>query len=348
MSAKNILLVLTGGTICSFPNDKNERFADTKRAETLIVENFRNGNSPYSSEDCARFHSVSPLNVLSENMSIENWNILIDSLKKYDYSAYDGVIILHGTDTLAYTSSLLSILFAGTKIPVFLVSSALPLTEEGTNGNANFRTAVELILGGIKPNVYAVYRNYAPHGEYEGETMYIHYASHLTQCANHSDDFYSNDMTKIDESAPHFDAADMPKGELPLYTCPVLSDSVLRINPYVGINYERYLLDGVKAVMHGTYHSSTLCVSSDNAKSSAIALLERCKERDIPFFLEPCDREAYSYETTGKILRMGADAISGMTSEFSYVKLLLGVCRGLSGEALSEYMREEINLEFIY
>jgi L-asparaginase len=226
----------------------------------------------------------------------------------------------------------------------------MPLTEEGTNGNANFRVALELIVDGIKPNVYVVYRNYARAGENEKDTMYIHYGSHLLQCPNRSDNFYSKTMTKLDESAPHFDAADMPKGEIPLYTCPVLSDSVLRINPYVGINYERYLLDGVKAVMHGTYHSSTLAVDSLGDVSSAVNLLLRCKAHTppIPMFLEPCNKEAYNYETTGNILRMGADAISGMTSEFSYVKLLLGVCLGLSGTELSAYLEKEINGEFIY
>lgn len=348
MNPKNVLLVLTGGTICSFPKENNERASDTERAEALIVEKFRGSTSPYASEECVRFHSESPLDILSENMSIANWNILIDALKKYDYSVYDGVIILHGTDTLAYTSSLLSILFAGTEIPIFLVSSAMPLSDEGTNGNANFRAAVELILGGIAPNVYAVYRNYGCECGEEMDTMYIHYGSHLLQCANHSDNFYSKTMAKIDEAAPHFDAASAPRCRMPLYTCPELSDSVLRINPYVGINYDRYALDGVKAVMHGTYHSSTLCTFAENASSSALAFLARCKERDIPLFLEPCNSAAYSYETTGDMLRAGAEAIFGATPEFSYVKLLVGCSMGLLGEQISEYMKREVNREFIY
>ena len=348
MSAKNILLILTGGTICSFPNEKGERVADTQRAERLIVEKFRGGESPYASDECVSFHTESPLDILSENMSVENWNILINALKKYDYSAYDGVIILHGTDTLAYTASLISILFAGTRIPIFLVSSAMPLFLSETNGNANFRAAVELILGGIKPNVYAVYRNYAKENGEKSDTMYIHYGSHLLQCANHSDNFYSKTMTEIDGRAPYFEGECAPQRELFLYKCPVLSDSVLRINPYVGINYDRYSLDGVKAVMHGTYHSSTLCTFAENASGSALTFLARCKERGISLFLEPCNRTAYSYETTGEILRAGAESIFGMTSEFSYVKLLLGVCSGLTGAKLSKYMKEEINREFIY
>ena len=346
MSAKNILLVLTGGTICSFTNDNNERASDTKRAEALIVESFRRGESPFRSEECVKFHSVSPLNILSENMNIGCWNTLIDELKKYDYSAYDGVVVLHGTDTLAYTSALLSILFAGADFPVFLVSSALPLTEEGTNGNANFRAAVELILGGIKPNIYTVYRNYEKSGAGD---MYIHYASQLLQCENYSTNFYSKDMTKIEESAPRFDGVDTKRGNIRLYSSPRLSDSVLKITPFVGINYDRYSLDGVSAVLHGTYHSSTLATDGEGA-SSALSLLDRCKEHKppIPFFIEHCDADAYDYESTGRALRAGALAVFGMTAEFTYVKLLYGASLGLCGGVLSDYMREEINGEFIY
>ena len=135
---------------------------------------------------------------------------------------------------------------------------------------------------------------------------------------------------------------------MPLYTCPELSDSVLIIIPYVGINYDRYALDGVKAVMHGTYHSSTLCTFAENASSSALSFLERCKKMGIPFFLEPCNSAAYSYETTGEILRAGAEAICGMSTEFSYVKLLVGCSMGLSGPELAEYVKKEINGEFVY
>ena len=125
---------------------------------------------------------------------------------------------------------------------------------------------------------------------------------------------------------------------------------MLLINPYVGLNYERYLLNGVKAVLHGTYHSSTVAIGSADNSSSALSLLSRCKAQNppIPVFLEPCNKDAYDYETTGELLRMGAEAIFGMTSEFSYVKLLFGVCLGLYGAELSDYMKEEINGEFIY
>lgn len=355
MSKHHILLILTGGTICSFADERGERGADTGRAKSLIVENFEKSDSPCVG--AVTFDAVSPLNILSENMTVAHWNTLIGALKTYDCSAYDGVIILHGTDTLAYTASLLSLLLAGIKIPVFMVSSQLPIYMEEANGNANFRCAVELILGGITPNVYAVYRNIEKVGGEVCHKMYLHYGAHLLQCPNHSDNFYSMDMTEINEHTPVFEGKDCCAEEMPLYTCGELSPCVLRITPYVGINYDRYALDGVKAVLHGVYHSCTVSVNPYGEENehkatsdSVLSLKRRCDAciPPVPLFIEPCNKDAYAYETTGIVLRSGARSIWGMTSEMAYVKLLLGCALGFEGDELQDYLHTEVNGEMIY
>lgn len=328
-----ILLIMTGGTICSFENERGERAADTERAEALIVNNFKNGDSLY--RDSVDFDVKAPLNILSENMTVAGWNTLVAQMKGYKYGEYDGVIILHGTDTLAYTSALLSLLMSGTDVPVFLVSSQLPIYMEEANGNENFKTAVELIAKKVAPNVYAVYRN--------NDGIYVHLASHLLQCANNSHEFYSNDMKRLED----FAGVASPRGDMPLYKCGSLTPSVLKISEYVGIDYNRFLLDGVKAVLHGTYHSSTLAVDTESERYSALSLIDRCRSESIPFFIHPCDSEAYDYESTGKAIRHGAIALSGITSEMAYVKLLVGIACGYEGDMLVRYMKDEINGEFI-
>ena len=135
---------------------------------------------------------------------------------------------------------------------------------------------------------------------------------------------------------------------MPLYECPDLSSCVLRIAPYVGLDYGRLLLDGVRAILHGTYHSSTLATDASSS-ASATSLLERCNAQDPPiaFFIEPCDKNAYSYETTGKALRGGARPIDRLTSECAYAKLLVGCALGYAGAHLEDYINTEINGEFL-
>jgi len=348
----NILLVLTGGTICSFADaETGKRDTDVARAQTLIVSNFRKSGSPLAQERKVSFDTRMPLDILSENMTTGNWNRLISQMKEYDYSAYDGVIILHGTDTLAYTASLLSLLMAGTKIPVFLVSSQLPPYDDAANGNANFRAAVELIAGGVRPNVYAVYRN----GDDSGQTMYVHYGAHLNQCANRSDNFFSDNMTAVSEDAPEFAGVSSGERDMLLYSVGEITPCVLRLSPYVGIDYDRFDLTGVKAVLHGTYHSSTMCVDpyidpDESPNHSILSLEKRCAacEPPVPMFIEHCNPEAYSYRTTGVVLAGGAVPLWQMTSEMTYVKLLVGCALGLEGDGLKDFLNTPVNNEMLY
>ncbi len=344
----NILLVLTGGTICSFAQN-GAQVSDTKKAQTLIVQKFRQSDCIYRSEELVSFEAKSPLDVLSENMTVEHWNTLISALKSYDLASYDGVIILHGTDTLAYTSSLLSILLAGTPVPVITVSAQLPLYEAGTNGNANFKAATELIVNGIKPNVYSVYAN----GRADERVMYVHYAAHLLQCANHSNDFFSADMTPVSMENAVFEGKQSTRSEMLLASCPALSASVLKISPYVGLDYGCFSLDGIKAVLHGTYHSSTVAVDtvSDTPEGSRASILYLAKRlasapSPIPLFIEPCDKDAcYAYETTKKALERGIRPIKGLSTEMAYAKLLIGTAFGLEADELEAFVLDEINGE---
>ena len=93
MMKNKILLILTGGTICSFADDTGEKKPDAKSADFLIKEIFKKSDSPYKD---AEFDDKILMNILSENMSPKHWNRVIEGLNKIE--DYRGVIILHGTD----------------------------------------------------------------------------------------------------------------------------------------------------------------------------------------------------------------------------------------------------------
>lgn len=330
---KKILLMLTGGTICSYENTDGKRATDAESAKYKIISEFRKSGSPFSGVE---FDTVMPLDTLSENMTFQKWDILLDELRKIQSENYKGVIILHGTDTLAYTASLLSLVMSEKNLPVCLVSSHSPVDCEGTNANINFRTAVELIMGGIKPNVYAVYQNS------DGKT-YIHYGTHLLQCGNYSNDFYSKDMTEVDSfgSGVAFEES-----------CGLLSriksidKKIILINPYVGLDYSYINLENVSAVVHTTYHSQTVCVDGDNNSFAEFA--KRCKKEGVSLILTPCDKKAYSYVSTASALENGVIPVNGITNETAYVKTAIGCSLGLTSDELAEFLNKNINREIIY
>lgn len=333
---EKILLILTGGTICSSENSEGKRSSHAEKAKYKIVSAFRESSSPFRDID---FDFRTPLNILSENMTVSSWNTLLDEFRRIEnISDYKGIIILHGTDTLAYTSSLLSFMLTHLEIPVILVSSQLPLDCDGTNAKVNFRAATELIMNGIEPNVYAVYRN-------SDGNLYLHYGNHLRQCQSFSDDFFSSDMQKIPDSEnASLKGCSFSSDAGLLKKTPQLKCNVLCITPYVGIDYSCYNLQNVSAVVHYTYHSQTVCVDGDN---SILRLAEKCKESGSELFLAPCDAEAYKYETTGKALSGGALCTGSLTPEAAYAKVLAGCSSGLKGKELEEFVKKDINNEEI-
>ncbi len=78
--------------------------------------------------------------------------------------------------------------------------------------------------------------------------MYIHYCSHLLQCANRSENFYSPDMAEVSQENAFLRGNPLAE-RMYLYHDFELSPCILRIIPYVGIDYEHYCMKGVKAIL---------------------------------------------------------------------------------------------------
>ena len=334
---KKIFLILTGGTICSSENSDGRRESDAKSAELKIINNFRQSNSPFNS---VQFETRMPLDILSENMTIDRWDILLDELRATESEKYNGIIILHGTDTLAYTASLLSLVMSEKNLPVCLVSSHSPIDCEGTNANINFRTAVELIMNGLKPNVYAFYENS------DGKT-YLHYGAHLLQCGNYSNDFFSKDMVAVDDTQAVCEESKSYEGNNNLLSeIKKLNAKVILTNPYVGLDYNSINLENVSAVVHTTYHSQTVCVDGDNNSFAEFA--KRCKKEGVSLILTPCNKSSFSYVTTAEALSNGVLSIDGLTNETAYIKTLIGCSLGLKENELCEFLNTDINSESVY
>ena len=66
---------------------------------------------------------------------------MVDVIAKH-YEQYDGFVILHGTDTMAYTASALSFLFENLQKPVVLTGSQLPIGQLRTDGKENLMSSL--------------------------------------------------------------------------------------------------------------------------------------------------------------------------------------------------------------
>ncbi len=345
---KKILLVLTGGTICTSVNEKGVRAIHGKAA-TLLQQGFLESDSVYRGE--VSFDITQNFGILSENMTLARWNQLLEYFRTVQFGkGYDGIIIAHGTDTLAYSAAMVSLLFAGIPIPVFLVSSQSPLEQETANGHINFRTAVECICKEIPPNVYVPYRN-------NDGKLYLHLASRLEQCKNYSDDFYSGGAMNITKGIPAKVKKQLQQISRTACVDPMgnwlFRKGVLSVTPYVGLDYSAFDLSKVWAVLHGTYHSGTACAQITRADEfydefSLLTLLDRCRNKNIPVYLAPAKNQGEVYETVPMLSNHGKEILSfvhGCTYEMVYAKLLLACSLGMSQEQTEQLLQTEFTGE---
>jgi L-asparaginase len=79
----------------------------------------------------------------SSDMSLSVWQQMARVIEKH-YDSYDGFVILHGTDTMAYTASVLSLMLENLTKPIILTGSQLPVGKLRTDGKENLITALEI------------------------------------------------------------------------------------------------------------------------------------------------------------------------------------------------------------
>ena len=135
--ATSILLIYTGGTIGMIENP-----------ETGALESFNFEQLQKHVPELKRFdfkidsYQFDPP-IDSSDMDPEAWERLVKIISD-NYTNYTGFVILHGTDTMAYTASALSFMLNGLDKPVILTGSQLPIGVLRTDGKENLMTSIEI------------------------------------------------------------------------------------------------------------------------------------------------------------------------------------------------------------
>ncbi len=132
-----VLLIYTGGTIGM---NRNPR---TGALEPFNFESLLN-NVPELQQvptEIATYQFNPPID--SSDMSPELWIDMAHVIYN-NYNLYDGFVILHGTDTMAYTASALSYMLENLTKPVILTGSQLPIGQVRTDGKENVITSIEI------------------------------------------------------------------------------------------------------------------------------------------------------------------------------------------------------------
>ena len=134
---RRVLLIYTGGTIGMGMNPR------TGALEPLDFGHLIKNVSEFSylNTEIETYQFSQPID--SSDMSPRLWAQLVRIIAD-KYEQYDGFVVLHGTDTMAYTASALSFMLENLTKPVILTGSQLPIGQPRTDGKENLVTSIEI------------------------------------------------------------------------------------------------------------------------------------------------------------------------------------------------------------
>ena len=142
---KHILLLTTGGTIASVPGGEG---LEPRRADVMERE----------LNQLRTYYDISVEDVMcldSSNIQPQQWQTIARQvfLRRTDF---DGIVVSHGTDTMAYTASAITFMLPNIDIPVVFTGSQLPLTDFLSDGPDNLRTAFAMAASG-QPGIFLAF-----------------------------------------------------------------------------------------------------------------------------------------------------------------------------------------------
>ena len=132
-----ILMIYTGGTIGMKENP------ETKALEPFDFNHLIDNVPKLKMLDYKIGHHQFQKPIDSSDMNPSHWGKIVDIIEK-NYNDYDGFVVLHGTDTMAYTASAISFMLQRLSKPVIITGSQLPIGEVRTDGEENLITALQI------------------------------------------------------------------------------------------------------------------------------------------------------------------------------------------------------------
>ena len=145
---KKILMIATGGTIASRSGPEGlepELAPDELLSRVPEIWDF-------CEPDCVQIFSID-----STNITPEHWIKIAETIRD-NYGKYDGFVVCHGTDTMAYTAAVLSYMVQHSPKPIVLTGSQRPIDREDTDGRINLRDSFLYAASGTASDVVIVFQ----------------------------------------------------------------------------------------------------------------------------------------------------------------------------------------------
>ncbi|XP_065290312.1 L-asparaginase 1-like [Dermacentor albipictus] len=290
-------------------------------------------------------YSISEYSVLidSSNITVNDWTKIAIDIKD-NYDSYDGFVILHGTDTMAYTSSALSFLLESLGKSVIVTGAQIPVFETRSDGRDNLLNALILAGNYVIPEVTLMF-----HGQlFRGNRVSKFSISHL-------DAFASFNMAPLATIGINVEInwdLILPPPEGTLYVHTVLNRDVgiLRLFPSITVELvEAFFGTPMKGVVLQTYGAGNV----PTKRKDIMHAIRRATERGVLIVsCSQCLNGAVdpAYETGRELLNVGAIPGADMTPEAALTKLSFVISKTewtdkKKREKLQESLRGELTTD---
>lgn len=306
---KKIQLIFTGGTIMSL--QKQEGLNVDGQTKYMLLE------KALCPEE--NFEIASPFCKLSENFTLDDVFCLYQQVLSCQKKDVKGIIILHGTDSLACTAPYLALMLQKCKKKIVLVSSNFPLDNPAANGVENFKAALKIIEDDrFTPAVYVAYKN--PCDNF----LSVHYASRLPEPLPLSDCFYAQQnrlAAKIEGDKISFIS---PLPTLTRHKFKLegtFKKRCLQISSHTGLDYQIFSACNFDYALQTLYHSGTANALTENDSHSALWFANECKKMGKELFFCNIQRAENYYATTNLLAKKQATMLYNILPNVALAKV---------------------------
>lgn len=312
----SILIIYTGGTI-GMVQDQETGALKPFRFDNILEEVPELKKFGYN---LSSFAFNPPLD--SSNINPDAW-IKVAEIIEQNYNNFDGFIVLHGTDTMAYSASALSFMLENLAKPVIFTGSQLPIGSLRTDGKENLISSVEIaaaVKNGepVVPEVGIYFENSLYRGNRTSK--------------NNTEDFnafMSGNYPPLAESGVHirynYSVIRNPGRKLPLIVHKKLDNNLMILKLFPGISRpaveSAFSIPGLRAVILETFGAGNApeedwfisCVSQALQGGVVVVNVTQCKTGSV---------EMGMYETSRMLAEAGVISGRDMTTEAAITKLM--------------------------
>ena len=279
-------------------------------------------------------------NIDSSLFTPDHWVLLAEKIEEL-YLEYDGFIVIHGTDTLAYSAAALSFMLKGLAKPVVFTGSQLPVFEIRTDAFSNLHSSIKVVLEGNLHEVAVVFNNRVYRGNRVKKRDVWDFNA-----------FYSPNygvLIRLGIGLEKNESLFLPYPKVPFEVDTRICRSIAVISFFPGLDLSLYIPliadNRIKGIVIEAYGSGNI-PSGDGALD---VFFKKTSESRIPVAVcsqAPVGEVDFElYEAAENASFYGLISAGDMTKEASLVKLMIGLGRHEEMEDVKSFMLEDISGE---